>query len=72
MACQERIFHTSEKIQYIQLPLNDEAFSNFIKELDKYFSSDKFKQTYLITKQQGYNYTPIYKEGNENIHLVLK
>ena len=66
-------FHTTEKQrQYIQLPLNDEAFSNFIKELDKYFSSDKFKQKYLTTKQQSYSYTPIYKEGNEKYPPSIK
>ena len=47
-------FHTTEKQrQYIQLPLNDEAFTNFIKQLDNYFSSDKLKQKYLTTKQHS-------------------
>ena len=45
-------FHTTEESRrFIQIPLvENEPFSNFIKYLDEYFSSDKFKSKYLTEK----------------------
>lgn len=59
-------YHTTEESRrYIQLPLAiDDNFTNFIKSLDEYFSSDKFRLQYL-TDKQSFNYTPIFKQGSE-------
>ena len=60
-------YHTTEESRrYIQIPLvENDGFTNFIKQLDEYFSSDKFKTKYLTDKQQNFTYIPIYKEGGE-------
>ena len=59
-------FHTTEESRrYLQIPLNDESFTKFIKSLDN-SSSDNFKNQFLDVKQQNFNYIPILKEGKEN------
>ena len=58
-------FHTTEESRrYIQLPLNDddEMFTTFLQNLDKYFASDEFKNKYLTEKQKQFTYTNIYKD----------
>jgi hypothetical protein len=67
-------FHTTEESRrYIQIPLVDNhSFTNFIKQLDEYFSSDKFRTKYLTEKQQDMTYIPIYKEGNEKYQPSMK
>ena len=67
-------FHTTEESRrFIQIPLvENEPFSNFIKYLDEYFSSDKFKTKYLTEKQQKFKYIPILKEGKESYPSSIK
>ena len=67
-------YHTTEESRrYIQIPLTEnDSFTNFIKQLDEYFSSDKFKTKYLTDKQQNFTYIPIYKEGNDKYGPSMK
>ena len=67
-------YHTTEESRrYIQIPLvENDNFTNFIKQLDEYFSSDKFKTKYLTDKQQNFTYIPIYKEGNDKYCPSMK
>lgn len=58
-------YHTNEKSRrYIQIPLveNDE-FSLFIKKLDEYFESDKFKTKYLTEKKTTIPIYTYFKRG---------
>ena len=66
-------FHTTEESRrYLQIPLNPDAFTQFIQSLDNHFSSDNFKKEFLDNKQQNFNYIPILKEGKENYPSSVK
>ena len=67
-------YHTTEESRrYIQIPLTEnDSFTNFIKQLDEYFFSDKFRTKYLTDKQQNFTYIPIYKEGGEKWSASMK
>jgi hypothetical protein len=72
---EDKYHNTEESRRYIQIPLNDsesDNFTNFIKQLDEYFSSDKFRAKYLTEKQQDMSYIPIYKEGGEKWKPSMK
>ena len=52
-------FHTTEESRrYLQIPLHDDSFKNFIQSLDNHFTSDNFKKQFLDVKQ-NFNYIPI-------------
>ena len=45
-------FHTTEESRrYLQIPLHDDSFKNFIPSLDNHFASDNFKKQFLDEKQ---------------------
>jgi hypothetical protein len=70
---EDKYHNTEESRRYIQIPLTEnDNFTNFIKQLDEYFSSDKFKTKYLTDKQQNFTYIPIYKEGNDKYGPSMK
>ena len=49
-------YHTTEESRrYMQIPLNDDDFKNFINNLDIYFGSDSFKNSYLNEQQNKLN-----------------
>ena len=46
-------YHTTEESRrYMQIPLNDDDFKDFINNLDIYFGSDSFKNSYLNEQQK--------------------
>ena len=50
-------YHTTEESRrYMQIPLNDDDFKNFINNLDIYFGSDSFKNSYLNEQQNKFDY----------------
>ena len=66
-------YHTTEESRrYFQIPLEDNDFKSFIDNLDKHFSSDNFRSTYLNEKQRSFNYIPILKEGKNNYPPSMK
>ena len=70
---EDKYHNTEESRRYIQIPLvENDNFTNFIKQLDEYFSSDKFKTKYLTDKQQNFTYIPIYKKGGEKWSPSMK
>ena len=47
-------YHTTEESRrYMQIPLNDDDFKDFINNLDIYFGSDIFKNSYLNEQQKN-------------------
>ena len=65
-------FHTEESRRYLQIPLNNDNFNNFIHKLDDYFNSEIFRNTSLNEKQRNFNNMPIFKEGKNNYPPSMK
>ena len=66
-------YHTTEESRrYMQIPLNDDDFKNFINNLDIYFGSDSFKNSYLNEQQKKFNYIPIIKPGKNDYPTSMK
>ena len=66
-------YHTTEESRrYMQIPLNDDDFKNFINNLDIYFGSDSFKNSYLNEQQNKFNYIPIIKPGKNDYPASMK
>ena len=66
-------YHTTEESRrYMQIPLNDDDFKNFINNLDIYFGSDSFKNSYLNEQQNKFNYIPIIKPGKNDYPTSMK
>ena len=66
-------FHTTEESRrYLQIPLNDDKFIEFIHSLDEYFNSENFRNTCLNEKQRSFNYMTIFKEGKNNYPPSMK
>ena len=70
---EDKYHNTEESRRYIQIPLTEgDSFTDFIKQLDTFFSSDKFRTKHLTDKQQNFTYIPIYKEGGEKWSPSMK
>ena len=66
-------YHTTEESRkYIQIPLINDDFKDFINNLDNYFNSDDFKNKYLNEYQRDFNYIPIIKENQNDYPSSMK
>ena len=60
-------FDTDKKREFIQVPLNQDIseqkdFTNIIRQIDSYYSSDEFKKENFGMKAKKYYYVPLIRE----------